>query len=157
MQEQFPICIQALVPYRHLWQFLLMVLTMDLSSIMWALFRTYLQTLSAPACCATLSCQWISLITANAIGECWSTRGRPNVVVDRSSIAFVIDPEVVEESVGKILIVNISFPSFSLLIFECWDSFTKYFTSSVTLLLMLNHFLLVHQFDLMLSLLLILD
>ena len=72
----------------------------------------YLQTVSTPACCATLSCQWTSLMIAYAIGECLSIRGMHNVVADRSCITFVVDPEIVEESVGKILPVYMSFPSF---------------------------------------------
>ena len=71
---------------------------------------------------------------AYAIGECLSIKEMQNVAVDRSCKAFVIDLEIVEESVGKILHVYICFPSFSVGIFEYWDSFTECFTSSFAFL-----------------------
>ena len=75
----------------------------------------YLQTISTPECCASLSFQWMSLMLAYAHGECLSTIETQNVVADKSCMVSVMEPVIDVELVGKICPVYNNLPSFSLL------------------------------------------
>ena len=52
---------------------------------------------------------------AYASGECLSTIGTQNVAADKSCIAFVMEPVIDVELVGRIRPVFNNLPSFSLL------------------------------------------
>ena len=68
-----------------------------------------------PECCAILSFQWTSLMIAYASGECLLTIGTQNVAGDKSCTAFVMEPMIDMELLGRIRPVYNNLPSFSLL------------------------------------------